>query len=62
MASSCYRGVMIQNFPPCGLYLILLRFAASLTLLARSSASKDAEVLALAHEVSALREPNLSPA
>ena len=37
------------------LYLILLRLAGWLILLGRSSASRDAEILILRHEVAVLR-------
>jgi putative transposase len=43
------------------LYLILVRLAGWLTLLARSSASKDAELLVLRHEVAVLRRTNPKP-
>jgi putative transposase len=43
------------------LYLILDRLAGWLTLLARSSASKDAELLVLRHEVAVLRRTNPKP-
>ena len=43
------------------LYLILVRLTRWLVLLARSSASKDAELLVLRHEVAALRRANLKP-
>ena len=42
-------------------YLILLRLSGWLALLARSSASKDAELLVLRHEVSVLRRTNPKP-
>jgi len=40
--------------PYAFLYLILVRVSGWLALLARSSASKDAELLVLRHEVSVL--------
>ena len=43
------------------LYLIFVRFAGWMTLLARSSASKDAELLVLRHEVAVLRRQNPKP-
>ena len=43
------------------LYLIFVRLTGWLTLLARSSASKDAELLVLRHEVSVLRRTNPKP-
>lgn len=43
------------------LYLILVRLIGWLTLLARSSASKDAELLVLRHEVAVLRRANPKP-
>jgi putative transposase len=43
------------------LYLILVRLTGWLTLLARSSASKDAELLVLRHEVAVLRRTNPKP-
>ncbi|MEV6609563.1 hypothetical protein [Kutzneria sp. NPDC051319] len=43
------------------LYLIFLRLAGLLVLLGRSSASKDAEVLVLRHEVAVLRGNNPKP-
>ncbi|MGH8959711.1 MAG: integrase core domain-containing protein, partial [Jatrophihabitantaceae bacterium] len=43
------------------LYLILVRLTGWLGLLARSSSSKDAELLVLRHEVSVLRRTNPKP-
>jgi putative transposase len=43
------------------LYLILVRISGWLALLARSSASKDAELLVLRHEVAVLRRTNPKP-
>jgi putative transposase len=43
------------------LYLILGRLVGWLALLARSSASKDAEILVLRHEVAVLRRQVTSP-
>jgi putative transposase len=43
------------------LYLILVRLTGWLTSLARSSASKDAELLVLRHEVAVLRRANPKP-
>lgn len=43
------------------LYLILVRLSSWLALLARSSASKDAELLVLRHEVAVLRRTNPKP-
>jgi hypothetical protein len=40
------------------LYLILVQGLSWLALLARSSTSKDAEILALRHEIAVLRRPN----
>ena len=45
----------------CGCYLIFVRFAGWLALLARSTASKDAELLVLRHEVAVLRRTNHRP-
>src|SRR3979411_2031719 len=42
-------------------YLVFCRIAAWLTLLARSSAAKDIELLVLRHEVSVLRRMNPKP-
>jgi putative transposase len=43
------------------LYLIMVRLSGWLALLARSSASKDAELLVLRHEVAVLRRTNPKP-
>ena len=43
------------------LYLISIRLCGWLVLLARSSASKDAELLVLRHEVAVLRRTNPRP-
>ncbi|MEY9860818.1 hypothetical protein ABH935_006455 [Catenulispora sp. GAS73] len=43
------------------LYLVLIRTVGWLALLARSSASKDAELLVLRHEVAVLRRGNPKP-
>src|SRR5438874_11855231 len=43
------------------LYLIFLRLVGLLVLLARSSASKDVELLVLRHEVAVLRRANPKP-
>jgi len=43
------------------LYLILLRLAGWLILLGRSSASRDAEILILRHEVAVLRRTQPRP-
>ena len=43
------------------LYLILVRLSGWLALLARSSASKDAELLVLRHEVAVLRRTSPTP-
>ena len=43
------------------LYLIFVRLCSLLVLLGRSSASKDAELLVLRHEVAVLRRRNPRP-
>jgi putative transposase len=43
------------------LYLIFMRLTAWMALLARSAASKDAELLVLRHEVAVLRRQNPRP-
>ena len=43
------------------LYLIFTRLLSWLVLLARTSASKDAELLVLRHEVAVLRRANPKP-
>ena len=44
------------------LYLIFVRLCGWLVLFGRSSASKDAEILVLRHEVAVLRRPSTAPA
>jgi hypothetical protein len=45
----------------CLLYLMLVRLCSWLVLLGRSSASKNAELLVLRHEVAVLRRSNPRP-
>lgn len=51
-----HRGLVIKM-----LYLIFVRLAGWMALLARSAASKDAELLVLRHEVAVLRRQNPKP-
>jgi putative transposase len=43
------------------LYLMFVRLTAWMTLMGRSAASKDAELLVLRHEVAVLRRQNTNP-
>jgi putative transposase len=52
--------MMISRVPPL-LYLIFIRVCGWLVLLSRSSASKNAELLVLRHEVAVLRRTNPRP-
>ena len=54
-------GMNIAREPLRLLYLVLVRLAGGLTLLARSSASKDAELLVLRHEVAVPTRTNPKP-
>src|SRR5258706_5587898 len=56
-------GAAGQDDHPClfALYLIFVRLCSWLVLLGRSSASKDAELLVLRHEVAVLRRASPRP-